>query len=126
MLDFAAIDQGRNNYTSARERAACTSCCSAAPSSPPPFATTPWRCCSPSAATSDFLRYIPYPLKLAHKTGGLDFLNHDAGLFFLENACYYLGVFVQEAPDDLYCKRLIGRISKAVYAFYKEGGHDHA
>lgn len=126
MLDFAAIEQGRNNYTSAREQCRMYELLLRRSILTPALCNYAMEVLLSQRSTSDFLRYIPYPLKLAHKTGGLDFLNHDAGLFFLENACYYLGVFVQEAPDDLYCKRLIGRISKAVYAFYKEGGHDHA
>lgn len=126
MLDFAAIDQGRNNYTSAREQCRMYELLLRRAILTPALCDYAMEVLLSQRSTSDFLRYIPYLLKLAHKTGGLDFLNHDAGLFFLENACYYLGVFVQEAPDDLYCKRLIGRISKAVYAFYKEGGHDHA
>ncbi|MGB8455176.1 MAG: serine hydrolase [Anaerocolumna sp.] len=37
------------------------------------------------------MRYISDEVKIAHKTGGLDFLNHDAGIFYMEEADYYFG-----------------------------------
>ncbi len=125
MLDFDAIEQGRNNYTTAKEQCRMYELLLHEEILTPELCRYAMDVLLSQRSFSNFLRYIPYPVTIAHKTGGLDFLNHDAGLFFLNNACYYLGVFVQEAPSDVYCQRLIGRISKAVYEYYEREGKAH-
>lgn len=60
-------------------------------------------------------RYIVEDVKIAHKTGGLDTVDHDTGIFFTEQDAYFIGVFVTEVTDNEQAKRLIGAISKIVY-----------
>lgn len=65
------------------------------------------------------LRYIVRDEALANKTGELEGINHDIGIFFLENVDYLIGVFTKggEGPQDR--KRTIGKISKLVYNHYR-------
>ena len=67
----------------------------------------------------DLMRYIPDNVKVAHKTGSLDNLDHDSALFYLENINFYLGVFVWDAPSNKHAQGLIGRIGKRVYDEFK-------
>ena len=60
-------------------------------------------------------RYIVDDIKIAHKTGGLDTVDHDAGIVFTDNGDYFIGVFITEVTDNEHAKRLIGTISKIVY-----------
>ncbi|WP_313756936.1 serine hydrolase [Tissierella sp.] len=60
-------------------------------------------------------RYILDKVKIANKTGELSGLNHDIGIFYLENINYLIGIFTTNGKDDLTGKRTIGRISKLVY-----------
>lgn len=60
-------------------------------------------------------RYILDEVVIAHKTGELSGLNHDIGIFYLENIHYLIGIFTTDGKDDLVGKRTIGRISKLVY-----------
>lgn len=62
-------------------------------------------------------RYILDEVTIAHKTGELSGLNHDIGIFQLENIHYLIGIFTRNGKDDLEGKRSIGRISKLVYNY---------
>jgi len=67
------------------------------------------------------LRYLPYPVDFAHKTGELDGVTHDAGVFFQGSGGYYLGIFTWEGPSpdgDPEQKRYIGRLARAIYETY--------
>ena len=66
-------------------------------------------------------RYIVDDIKVAHKTGGLDTVDHDVGLFFTKTADYFIGIFVTEVKDNERAKRYIGQLSKAVYTKWTKG-----
>ncbi|QHQ61344.1 serine hydrolase [Anaerocolumna sedimenticola] len=123
MLDFDAVKLGYNNYTSAMDMCLIYKALY-----------------DKSILTSDLcdyavsillrqrhkqnsMRYITDEVKIAHKTGSLDFLNHDAGIFYLKENDYYFGAFVWDAPDDVYGMKWIGRVSKMVYEYYRHYGH---
>ena len=52
---------------------------------------------------------------MAHKTGGLDTVDHDAGIVFTKECDYFIGVFITEVEDNDKAKQYIGAISKVVY-----------
>lgn len=52
---------------------------------------------------------------MAHKTGGLDTVDHDAGIVFTRNRDYFIGVFITEVTDNDKARQTIGTISKIVY-----------
>ena len=60
-------------------------------------------------------RYLVDDVKIAHKTGGLDTVDHDCGIVFHEKGAYFIGVFLTEVTDNEQAKRWIGQISKMVY-----------
>lgn len=60
-------------------------------------------------------RYIVDDVILANKTGELTGINHDIGIFYLENLDYLIGVFTTDGKDDNVGKKTIGKISKLVY-----------
>lgn len=71
-------------------------------------------------------RYIPDAVTVWHKSGGLDHVNHDAGVFLLRDRPYFLGVFTWGGPaldGEAHQKRLIGRVSRLVYDYMKEKRH---
>lgn len=123
MLDWNAIKAGRNNYTSARDQLTTFTMLYEN------AVLTPELCELAKdilRRQRDFrlaLRYLcPRDLTFAHKTGGLDRLNHDCGVFRIPGRAYYFGCFVTDAADDTeqnpVAARLIGRLSKAVYDYY--------
>jgi beta-lactamase class A len=62
-----------------------------------------------------FTRYIWEDAAVAHKTGGLDYLSHDCGIFSFGHKQVYLGVFIQNAPELDGNPKLIGRVAREVY-----------
>ncbi|MCD2345699.1 serine hydrolase [Clostridium guangxiense] len=64
------------------------------------------------------LRYLPSDVKCAHKTGDLDNLNHDIGIFNINDNEYILGIFVRNSEFNYISKDIIGKLSKLVYGFF--------
>ncbi|MDR1532417.1 MAG: class A beta-lactamase-related serine hydrolase [Clostridiales bacterium] len=61
-----------------------------------------------------FRRYIWESIPIAHKTGGLEGVSHDAGVFSFEAGDVYVGVFVEHSGAAEGSPRLIGRVARMV------------
>ena len=59
--------------------------------------------------------YIPEEVKIAHKTGTLDNLEHDVGIVYLPNTDYIICVLTNNLESNKEGREIIGLISKAVY-----------
>ena len=124
MLDFQAIWEGRNNYTSAADLYRLFSMLYHGEILTQPLRDVALDFLSRCRHTDALQRYIPDPVVVAHKPGGLDHLNHDAGIFLLEDRPYYLGVFTWDGPaldGEPQQNRLIGKLSRMVYDAVKGG-----
>lgn len=124
MLDWDAVKAGRNNYTSAADQLAAFSKIYHKSILTPELCDLALSILKRQRDYSMALRYLcSADITFAHKTGGLAHLNHDAGIFYLPAHTYYFGCFVTDAMSETeqnpVAKRLIGRLSKAVYEFYK-------
>lgn len=60
-------------------------------------------------------RYLPEDLKIASKSGDLDNLENDGGIFFTEAKNYILVVLVSGAQSNVAAKEIIGKISLEIY-----------
>ncbi|WP_148465223.1 serine hydrolase [Peptoniphilus harei] len=60
-------------------------------------------------------RYLPEDLKIANKSGDLDNLENDGGIFFTKNKNYILVVLVNQAESNVLAKEIIGEISLKIY-----------
>ncbi len=60
-------------------------------------------------------RYLPEDLKIASKSGDLDNLENDGGIFFTKNKNYILVVLVNQAESNVLAKEIIGEISLKIY-----------
>lgn len=63
-------------------------------------------------------RYLVDDVKMAHKTGGLDSVDHDTGIVFTKAHDYFIGVFITEVTDNDKARQTIGAISKIVYEYF--------
>ena len=72
----------------------------------------------------DLMRYLYEEPLCAHKSGELEGIEHDAGIFVTPFGTYFLGIFVsgyrKGSKMETEAMRLIGRLSRRVYDFYKE------
>lgn len=60
-------------------------------------------------------RFLGEEVKIANKSGDLDFLENDGGIFFLEHKTYILVILVNRASSNYEAKEIIGKISKFIY-----------
>lgn len=122
MLDWAAIEAGRNNYTSAADQCEMYRRLCLGQLLTPRLTETALDMLRRQRSMDLFLRYIPEDVLLYHKTGGLDYLDHDAGVFCLPGRRFYLGIFTWDGPSpegDKRQKMFIGRLAKAIYDTYR-------
>lgn len=63
--------------------------------------------------------HLPKDVIIGHKTGDLDYLEHDVGIVFLENSNYIICVLTKNIinPD---AQKLIGEISKITFDFFNK------
>lgn len=119
MLDWDAIAAGRNNYTSPVDQLRIYELLYRGEILNEELRTVAVDFLSRSRSFGGLLRYIPDPVTVLRKPGGLDHLSHDAGIFLTERP-YFLGVFSWDGPamdgeDDQ--QRLIGQLSRMVYDY---------
>ena len=122
MLDFAAIEAGRNNYTSPRDQYRIYKMLYHGEILNEALRSVATDLLSRSRYFGGLLRYIPDPIEVWRKPGGLDHLDHDAGIFLLKHKPYFLGIFTWDGPaldGEDHQQRLIGRLSRMVYDYMK-------
>ena len=118
MLDWDAIAAGRNNYTSPADQCRLYGLLCRGEILTPSSREMALDFLGRQRHQDSLLRYLPDPVAVAHKGGCLDYLEHDAGVFFLEGNPYFLGVFTWDGPSpegDPRQRQFIGRLSRAVY-----------
>lgn len=117
MMDFAAADEGRENYTTPADVAAMLA------------RLYRGECVEPeadAAMVAILLRQedlcklpllLPAPAKVACKSGELDGAEHDAGIIYGERCDYVLAVMSDGLPDEEHGREVIARLSRTVYDF---------
>lgn len=117
MMDFAAAEQGRENYTSVTDIGSVLE------------KLYSRRCLDPArdAAMLTILKgqqdkcklplLLPEEVRLAHKTGELDGAEHDAAIVYGPRCHYIIIVMTDDLPDVLQGQGTIARLSRAVYDY---------
>ena len=124
MLDFEAIAQGRNNYTSPKDLYRLFAALYHGEILNQPLRETALDLLSRCRHMDALQRYLSDPVVVAHKPGGLDHLNHDAGIFLLKDRPFYLGIFTWDGPaldGQPEQNRFIGKLSRMIYDAVKGG-----
>lgn len=118
MLDFEAVAKGLNNYISPYDFYHCMAMLYAKKESDRD-ASLAYDILKGNRDYDSLCRYLYERISVAHKTGGLDDIIHDAGVFETGNGDYFFGVFVSEfepKPEmEKEAEKLIGRMSRAVF-----------
>ena len=124
MLDFEAKEAGRDNLTTAADQCRVYELLYRGKAVSSAMTEVAMDMLLRQRSTSSFLRYIPQPVTLAHKTGGLDYVDHDCGLFWLEDRRVTLSILTWDGPAldaEQDQKRLIGRMAREIYNCYQGG-----
>ncbi|MDD4850940.1 MAG: class A beta-lactamase-related serine hydrolase, partial [Gemmiger sp.] len=98
MLDWEGIRQGKNNYTSAEDQYRLYAALLGPGLLQPETQNVAVDILCHQRSMNGILRYLPTPMPFAHKTGCLDYLEHDAGVF-LGARRLFLGVFTWHGPS---------------------------
>lgn len=119
MLDWQAIEEGRNNYTSPVDQLRIYELLYRGEILNDELRAVALDFLSRSRWYGGLLRYIPDNVTVLRKSGGLDHLSHDAGIFLTDRP-YFLGIFTWDGPamdgeEDQ--QRLIGQLSRIVYDY---------
>jgi beta-lactamase class A len=64
---------------------------------------------------------LPLSVRVAHKTGELPGLRHDAGIVFAPSGPYLVVALVEDAPSETEARATIVDLSQAVYAAFEPG-----
>ena len=118
MLDFEAVKEGKNNYISPADFCRCMELLKSREKEDF-YASLALSVLIRNRDGEALCRYLYEDVSVAHKTGGLDGIEHDAGLIEREGDSYFLGVFVSEFEESdkmsQEAQKLIGRISRMVF-----------
>lgn len=118
MLDWDAVAAGRNNYTSAADLLCVFRALYGETVLTPELCALARSILRRQRDTGMLMRYIWQDVPCAHKTGGLDHLCHDAGVFEFPGKPYFIAVLIWDAPDIEGDEPLAGRISKLIFDYY--------
>ena len=124
MLDYDAIAKGKNNYISPEDFYICMRILYEKKKNDQLYEKG-WGIMLHNRDHEDLMRYLYEEPLCAHKSGELEGIEHDAGIFVTPFGTYFLGIFVsgyrKGSKMETEAMRLIGRLSRRVYDFYKEG-----
>lgn len=124
MLDWTAVAEGRNNYTSPVDQYRIYSLLYRGEILNIPLRNVAFDLLTRSRSFDGLLRYIPDNVTVARKGGALDHLNHGVGIFLLNDHPYFIGIFTWDGPaldGEPEQLRLIGQLSRMVYDTMKQG-----
>jgi beta-lactamase class A len=122
MLDFGAIERGFNNITSNRDTFMLFKSFFRNEGLRSDLCGLALEILKGQRDKQKLTRYIwESDAVFYHKTGGLDYLCHDAGVMALNGKIVYIGVFAEQCCDIDGYPDMIGDIGRIVYDYFKGG-----
>jgi beta-lactamase class A len=118
MFDEEAIKNGKNNYTSLNDMYRCFDLIVNKKILTSELCEVALDYLYNQKVNNQIPRYIKN-VKFAHKTGGLDYLNSDVGIFELNEQTYFIGISVYNTPKKDGDRQVVGRLSKIIYNYLK-------
>ena len=115
MMDWEAIEQGRDNVTTAREMADLLARIAKRECLGGEWDEFVLRALSRQQDTRKLGLFLPEDVELANKTGGREGIEHDCGIVTGPGFRYSIAVFTSGAKSPGDAVVAIGRISRAVY-----------
>ena len=118
MMDTQARKAGRENFTSAADMAGFMERLYLGEIIDRASSTYMLEIMKKQLENSMMRLYIPDETLIAHKTGELDGISHEAGIVYLEKNDYIFVVSIWNALSNNEARQTIGKISKIVYDYF--------
>ena len=118
MMDFKAREEGRENYTSAADMGAFLEALYRKSILDEASSAFMLDVMKKQLDTSMMMLFIPDETVVAHKTGELDKLDHEAAIVFSDKCDYIFVALVWDAPDNNTARLALGEMSKIAYDFF--------
>ncbi|MDD4816375.1 MAG: serine hydrolase [Victivallaceae bacterium] len=115
MLDWEAAKAGRQNYTSAADMDRLMTMIGQRKLISPESCSVMIDMLNMQKDIESFKRYMPEDLVVAHKSGSLDCLEHETGIFWVPGNEYVLTVFTRNCTSNADARDFIGRLSLDVF-----------
>lgn len=115
MMDFKAIEEGKNNFTSLEDMLNVMEGLYKGEIINREVSKRAIDIMKNQRDNSMLKRYIMENVTLANKTGELENLNNDVGIFYTKKADYFIGIFVNKARNNQQGSEIIAKLSKKVY-----------
>lgn len=118
MMDFEAIKEGKNNSTSLKDMLVVMEGLYRGKIINKEVSKRAIDIMKNQRDNSMLKRYITENVVVANKTGELDNLNNDVGIFYTKKADYFIGIFVHKVQNNQKAHEIIGKLSKKVYDYF--------
>jgi beta-lactamase class A len=119
MMDFAAVQRGVQNYTTAAESARLMHAILTGKITNEASCKKMIEILLTCADVTTMPRYIPRTVPVAHKTGTLDYVRGDVGIIY-GNKPLIISVFVENFESLAYAEKVIGTLSKIAFDTWGE------
>jgi beta-lactamase class A len=120
MMDFKAREEGRENYTTAADMGRFLEALYRGSLVDAEASRWMLEVMCGQLDRSMMMLFIPDATRVAHKTGELDRLDHEAAVVFTEKADYLFVALVWDAPDNNSSRLALGELSRIAYHFFME------
>jgi len=120
MMDFVAAKSGGENYTSAHDMCSILEMIYKGENIDKYYSSIMLDILKRQQVNGRVNLYLPKDIVIAHKTGGLNRLEHDVGIVYLPNCEYIICVLTNEVKSNKDGREIIGKISKMVYQFFNK------
>lgn len=118
MMDFKAIEEGKNNFTSLIDMLTVMEGLYKGEIINKEVSKRAIDIMKNQRDNSMLKRYIMENVILANKTGELDNLNNDVGIFYTKKTNYFIGIFINDVANNQQGAEIIGKLSKKVYNYF--------
>ena len=122
MMDFEAARQGRQNLTTPEDMISIFEKLYRNSILTPEACREMLSIMSIVIGRDFMIRELPVGIKVAHKTGELDGINHDAGIVYGPAGDYALGIFATGLKDNIAGRKYIARLSREIFEHIFEIG----
>lgn len=116
MNDWNAIKNGKNNFTSLNDMYKCFSYIIQKNILNDELCNFAINTLYKQEINNQIPKYIS-DVKFAHKTGGLDYLNSDVGIFKYNGLIFFLGISLYNIPKKEGDRESVANLSKLIYEF---------